>query len=83
MADVDISPNLNTFNFLTAEYEYIKKTGILIQLAFVLKMLRYPYESNCDLESKYISLFAIEYKYNYPVRDIDLGPFFYAQNAEL
>ncbi len=26
MADVDISMNLNTFNFWTAEYEYIKKT---------------------------------------------------------
>ena len=26
------------------------------------------------LESEYISFFAIEYEYNYPVRDMDLGP---------
>ena len=30
--DVDISPNTITFNFWTAEYEYIKKTVIRIHL---------------------------------------------------
>ena len=32
LADVDISPNPNTFNFWTSESEYIKKTGIRIHM---------------------------------------------------
>ncbi len=72
LADVDISPNPNPFNFWTSEYEYIKKTGIWIhffqnrrnpwiQLGSVGQN---PYESIYGLESEYISFFAIEYKYN-------------------
>ena len=40
LADVDISPNPNPFNLRTAEYEYIKKTGIRINksLTLVLKL---------------------------------------------
>ena len=34
-----------------------------------------PYESIYGLESEYISFFAIEYEYNYPVRDMDLSPY--------
>ncbi len=30
LADADVSANPNTFNFWTAEYEYIKKNGIRI-----------------------------------------------------
>ena len=62
-AEVDISLNPNTLNFWTAEYEYIKKLEY-----------KYIYESIYSLESEYISFFAIEYEYNYPVRDMDLGP---------
>ena len=84
MADVDISPSPNTFNFLTAKYEYIKKLeykyifqnwrNLWIQLFPDTKFCQNPYESIYDLESEYISFFAIEYEYNYLVRDMDLGP---------
>ncbi len=37
LADVDIFPNPNTFNFCTAEYEYIKKTEIRIHFFSKLK----------------------------------------------
>ncbi len=82
MADVDISPNPNPFNFWTSESEYIKKTGIWIHLSWNCDMLRIhlfgqnPYESIYRLESEYISFFAIEYEYNYPWRDMDLTPYF-------
>ncbi len=33
-----------------------------------------PYKSIYVLESEYISFFAIEDEYYYPVRDMDLGP---------
>ena len=33
-----------------------------------------PYEFIYGLESEYISFFAIEYEYNYPLRDMDLSP---------
>ncbi len=33
-----------------------------------------PCESIHGLESEYISVFAIEYEYNYPVRDMDHSP---------
>ncbi len=81
LADVDVSPNLNTFNFWTAEYEYIKKTGIRIHF-FKIEGIhesnylfgQNPYESIYGLESEYASFFAIEYEYNYPLRDMDLSP---------
>ena len=75
LTDVDISPNLNTFNFWTSESEYIKKTGIRIHL-----FGQNPYESIYGLESEYISFFAIEYEYNYLVRDMDLSPRFGLKN---
>ncbi len=88
LADVDISPNPNPFNFWTSESEYIKKTGIRIHFFFKIEgiresncdMLRIhlfgqnPYESIYGLESEYISFLAIEYEYNYPWRDMDLSP---------
>ena len=92
LADVDISPNPNNFNFWTTESEYIKRTGIRIFFFSKLKesvnpiISRHnnpriqlfgqnPYESIYGLlESEYISFFAIESEYNYPVRDMDLGP---------
>ena len=57
LADVDISPNPNTFNFWTSESEYIKKTGIRIHF---FQNWRNPW-------IQYILFFfAIEYEYNYP-----------------
>ena len=35
---------------------------------------KYIFESIYGLESKYISFFAIEYEYNYAVRDMDISP---------
>ncbi len=67
LADVDISPNPDPFNFWTSESEYIKKTGIRIHLCQNLVMHgQNPHESIYGLESEYISFFAIEYEYNYP-----------------
>ncbi len=89
LADVDISPNPNTFNFWTSESEYIEKLGSEYIFFFKIEgireswncdMLRIhlygqnPYESIYGLESEYISFFAIEYEYNYPWRDMDLSP---------
>ncbi len=71
LADVDISPNPNPFNFWTAESEYIKKTGIRTHF-FKIEGI---HESIYGLESECISFFAIEYEYNYPWRDMDLSPY--------
>ena len=67
LADVDISPNPNTFNFWTAESEYIKKkTGIRIHFFQSWRNLwiqlfgQNPYESIYGFESEYISFFAIQ-----------------------
>ena len=80
LADADISPNPDPFNFWISESGYIKKTGIKIEgiLELFPDMLRIhlfgqnPYEYIHGLESEYISFFAIEY--NYPWRDMDLSP---------
>ena len=78
LADVDISPNPNTFNFWTAEYEYIKKTGIRIDFFFKIEGIReFIWSESIWIhlsESEYISFFTIEYEYAYPVRDMDLSP---------
>ena len=82
LADVDISPNPNTFNFWTPESEYIKKKQeseyIFSKLKESLNPIssrhKNPHESIYGLESEYISFFAIEYEYNYLVRDMDLSP---------
>ncbi len=76
MADVDISPNPDPFNFWTSESEYIMiKNWNLNTFFFKIKGIREhlfgqnPYESIYGLESEYISFFAIVYEYNYPWRD--------------
>ena len=88
LAHVNISPNPNIFNFWTSESEYIKKLEseyIFFKIEGIREswncdMMRIhlfgqnPYESIYGLESEYISFFAIECEYNYPVRDMDLSP---------
>ncbi len=72
LTDVNISTNRNTFDFWASEYEYIKK-------------LKYEYTFfKIDLNASNMLYFAAlghfifsqleEYEYNYPVRDMDLGP---------
>ncbi len=77
LAVVDVSSNPNPFNFWTAEYEYIKKTGIWM---FYTQKLTTPILALKLSVSAIISprwtATAIEYEYNYPVRDMDLSPMF-------
>ncbi len=62
-------PNTNTLKKLEYEYIFFQNwRNLWIQFG------QNPYESIYGLESEYISFFGTEYQYNYPVRDMDLGP---------
>ena len=68
---------LNTFNFWTAEYEYIKKKMQLEivtwwEYIYLVRIHKNPFMAK---NSNTFDFFALEYEYNYPVRDMDLSPY--------